>query len=266
MKLNKSLFYIGILICFFTLSISIFITFNIDKNVTSEYINNILLNIFSGAFILIVTSLFDYFIQRRKILDEIMKECYKISNMFRKLRYFKCDDFKVLEGYSYQYKNDENEEQKKKFIEILEKYIYIVEQDYNDFWKLYINLEFLFDYNKEKLKLYNHFFNYVDNKKNIIVENVQYFREYIKSKDGDFLVTKRKLENLQKEIFYYEEQKTGIKFKRKIEKNINVTVGCNEMTNTCYMTENDVCKNLDSLLIEIQNIAYFNKDTKRKVM
>ena len=118
MKLNKILFYIGVIICMITLPLSIYLTFGcekcniksletekynisneinkdlnvnvykVEKSDTTTFIVNILLNIFAGSAVLVVTSLTNYLNCRKERLDNIMNECLDYSKLFGDIKYF----------------------------------------------------------------------------------------------------------------------------------------------------------------------------------
>lgn len=73
MRLNKKIFYFSTLISIITLLISFILNFMIEENKVIVYFATICMNIFAGSIVLIVTSLFDYFIQKRDLLEEIIK-------------------------------------------------------------------------------------------------------------------------------------------------------------------------------------------------
>ena len=118
MKLNKILLYIGIIICMITLPLSIYLTFGckkcniksletekynisneinkdlnvnvykVEKSDTTTFIVNILLNIFAGSAVLVITSLTNYLNCRKERLDNIMNECLDYSKLFGDIKYF----------------------------------------------------------------------------------------------------------------------------------------------------------------------------------
>lgn len=118
MKLNKILFYIGVIICMITLPLSIYLTFGcekcniksletenynisneinkdlnvnvyrVEKSDTTTFIVNILLNIFAGSVVLAVTSFANYLNCRKERLDNIMNECLDYSKLFGDIKYF----------------------------------------------------------------------------------------------------------------------------------------------------------------------------------
>ena len=80
MRLNKKIFYFSTLISIITLLISFILNMQkqkikrrIEENKVIVYFATICMNIFAGSIVLIVTSLFDYFIQKRDLLEEIIK-------------------------------------------------------------------------------------------------------------------------------------------------------------------------------------------------
>lgn len=48
------------------------LSFFITKAEITEFINGILLNIFAGTIVLVITSLYEYTIQKRDLLEKIM--------------------------------------------------------------------------------------------------------------------------------------------------------------------------------------------------
>ena len=85
MKLNKILFYISLSISIITLIVSYILSFCIIKTDISEFITNILLNVFAGTIVMIATSLVDYFITRRQTLERIMSNINKLIKAFSKI-------------------------------------------------------------------------------------------------------------------------------------------------------------------------------------
>lgn len=113
MKLNKILFYISLSVSIITLLISIILTFAIPPNEITSFITNILLNIFAGTIVMIATTLVDYFINRRKVLERIMQNISYLSDEFSKLKYLDEDCNYTLEQYINYYKNSDNKVMKK---------------------------------------------------------------------------------------------------------------------------------------------------------
>ena len=163
MKLNKKLFYFSIIVSIFILIITIYLNFHLKYSDIAQYISNILLNILSGLIVLIVTSLFDYFIKRRECLEKIMLQCQYLALEFDKIKYF---EEKTVDGMLEANKKDskissEDEEDIKEYVEtenvknlenIMDEYIKLSESNLNEFWNLYRDLDFLFDI-KEKKKV-----------------------------------------------------------------------------------------------------------------
>lgn len=182
MKLNQRIFWISVIVSSITLIVSIVLNFFITKTEITEFINGILLNIFAGTIVLVITSLYEYTIQKRDLLENIMLQCLKIRALFGKIKYFDNREYVTFEQYYNYYKDKLNEkelkqlydndkqkyeiEQKKDFEKIIDTYIEIADGDYNEFWKYYDQLKFLFNFkDKEKHKLYYDLFYYIYDEK-----------------------------------------------------------------------------------------------------
>ncbi len=193
MKLNQRIFWISVIVSSITLIVSIVLNFFITKTEITEFINGILLNIFAGTIVLVITSLYEYTIQKRDLLENIMLQCLKIRVLFGKIKYFDNREYVTFEQYYNYYKDKLNEkelkqlydndkqkyeiEQKKDFEKIIDTYIEIADGDYNEFWKYYDQLKFLFNFkDKEKHKLYYDLFYYIYDEKIIkqALENTLY--------------------------------------------------------------------------------------------
>lgn len=85
MKLNKKIFWINVSIT--SLEISILLSFAIEKTEVTECINRILLNIFIGKLVLFITSLYEYLMNRKEVLENIMLQCLKFIKLFDKIEY-----------------------------------------------------------------------------------------------------------------------------------------------------------------------------------
>ena len=98
MRLNKRIFYFSTGISIITLVVSCILNFMIEETKVNVFIVNICMNIFAGSIVLIVTSLFDYFIQKRDLLEQIYQEGNKFFRMFNQIKYFDDDkcDFKTF--------------------------------------------------------------------------------------------------------------------------------------------------------------------------
>lgn len=284
MKLNQRIFWISMVVSVITLLVSILFSFFLTKTEITEFINGILLNIFAGTIVLVITSLYDYTIQKRDVLENIMLQCLKMRTLFGKIKYFDDREYVTFEQYSSYYKDklkekelmqlydDDKEkyevEQKKKFEQILDTYIEIADGDYNEFWKYYDELKFLFDFrDKEKHKLYFDLFYYIYNEKiNKIREKAFHFKIYKESEEGNYVVNKMFLTEIQKEIFYYEEQsytdKNQVKFGIS-ENEIDIcSNGFDNMRRTYNLVGNKVTKHMSDMYNYIENIVYNKKQRK----
>lgn len=284
MKLSQRIFWISVIISIITLLASILLSFFITKTEITEFINGILLNIFAGTIVLVITSLYEYTIQKRDLLENIMLQCLKIRALFGKIKYFDNREYVTFEQYYSYYKdklntkelkqlyNDDKQkyeiEQKKKFEQIIDTYIEIADSDYNEFWKYYDQLKFLLDFkDKKRHKLYYDLFYYIyDEKINKIREKAFHFKKYKEAKGGNYVVNKLFLTEVQKEIFYYEEQKYTD------ENHVNFGISKNEidicsngfdsMRQTSSLVGNKVTKHMSDMYNYIENIAYNNKQRK----
>lgn len=260
------------------------LSFFITKTEITEFINGILLNIFAGTIVLVITSLYEYTIQKRDLLENIMLQCLKIRALFGKIQYFDNREYVTFEQYCSYYKDKLNEkelkqlydddkqkyeiEQKKRFEKIIDTYIEIADGDYNEFWKYYDQLKFLFDFkDKEKHKLYYDLFYYIyDEKINKIREKAFHFKQYKEAEQGNYVVNKIFLTEVQKEIFYYEEQKYTD------ENQVNFGISKNEidicsngfdnMRQTYNLIGNKITKHMSDMYNYIENIAYNKKQRK----
>ena len=290
MKLNQRIFWISVIVSSITLIVSIVLNFFITKTEITEFINGILLNIFAGTIVLVITSLYEYTIQKRDLLENIMLQCLKIRALFGKIKYFDNREYVTFEQYYNYYKDKLNEkelkqlydndkqkyeiEQKKDFEKIIDTYIEIADGDYNEFWKYYDQLKFLFNFkDKEKHKLYYDLFYYIyDEKINKIREKAFHFKKYKEAEEGNYVVNRRFLTEIQKEIFYYEEQKytdeNQVNFG--ISEN-EIDICSNEFDNirqTSNLVGNKVTKHMSDVYDYIENIAYYKRqreDLKMKI-
>ena len=276
MKLNKRLFYFSIIVSIFILIITIYLNFHLKYSDIAQYISNILLNILSGLIVLIVTSLFDYFIKRRECLEEIMLQCQYLALEFDKIKYF---EEKTVDGMLEANKKDskissEDEEDIKEYVEtenvknlenIMDEYIKLSESNLNEFWNLYRDLDFLFDIKEKKKKeLWNEIFNYVSIKINRIREDTYHFKIYKESKHGNYYVNASKLLKLQEEIFYVETQEWKSSSEESWDRNLlqvksSYSVNFNIVDKTKTLIINDVTSHLFDMYDKIAKIAYYDK-------
>lgn len=282
MKLNKILFYISLSISIITLIVSYILSFCIIKTDISEFITNILLNVFAGTIVMIATSLVDYFITRRQTLERIMSNINKLIKAFSKIEYLPNNEYYSFNQYCDLYssdkytkkelqkmyekeKNDYKEKNKQQMEKIMDTYIFISEMDLDEFSQLYSrDFDFLFDFkNKKKLKIYHNFFEYIWNLLDEIDLQVYHFNIY-KKEFKNYEVNYQKIRDLQNKIFYYEEKDIDSKtdFKAiKLFDEIDVdSIGVNYGLNMKYIVVNKVVVDLKEQFKEIGKLAYLNKN------
>ena len=186
MKLNYRLIKLSKWIIIVTLLITAILTFCFEETKLTNYINGILLNILAGAIILLVTSLFEYFSNRRKSLERLMKYVLKYRNRFSKIGYLQETTLLSYKEFKEKYNKDdstielmiqvrkEHDEYNKSLIrdfdKIINSYIEISEINFNDFWDIYADLHFIIKNKKITTKLYNDVFKYVYDEVNRIRE------------------------------------------------------------------------------------------------
>ena len=283
MRLNKRVFYFSIIVSLITILISAILNFAIEETDVSIFIVNILMNIFAGTVVLIVTSLFDYFIQKRDLFENIYLEANKLFTLFNEIKYF--DDIvenfenyiegnEILQKLSIKEKNKiynkylsrENKKNKEKILKVMDTYIKISQYDCNNFWNLYKEIDFICDYNKYREFLYYNFFNYINDKINQIKEQTYHFLLYKESKVGNYIVNSQKIQELQKNIFYIEEKKLEQELEsKKIYKDYPLyTVQTNFKNETNRVIINDVGFKIDNIKNKIYYITYNVKNKTNK--
>lgn len=282
MRLNKRVFYFSIIVSLITILISAILNFAIEETDVSIFIVNILMNIFAGTVVLIVTSMFDYFIQKRDLFENIYLEANKLFTLFNEIKYF--DDIvenfenyiegnEILQKLSIKEKNKiynkylsrENKKNKEKILKVMDTYIKISQYDCNNFWNLYKEIDFIFDYNKNREFLYYNFFNYINDKINLIKEQTYHFFLYKESKVGNYIVNSQKIKELQKNIFYVEEKKLEKDWEgKKTYKDYPLyTVETNFKYKTSRVIINDVGFKINDIRNKIYDITY-NINNKKK--
>ena len=282
MKLNKRIFYFSTISSICILVIATVLVFAFKNNEIAQYIANILLNILAGLIVLIFTSLFDYFIKRRECLESIMKQCQFFAVEFNRLIYFKeesaetmleankkdGDDIDVDPKTRGEIKRSIDTENKKNLEKIIVDYINLSEINLNDFWDLYRDLDFLFDYkNKKKKEFWNEIFNYVSIKINKIREEVYHFKIYKQSNNGNYYVNAHKLNELQKEIFYSERQEWKTENEEVWNKNLSnikssYSVDVNIVDKSKTLIFNEITDHLFTMYDKVADIAYYHKNDK----
>lgn len=279
MRLSKRIFWISVVISLITIFSSIFIEFNIEKNNIITFIVSILENIFAGTIVLTITSLFEYFSLKRDALEDILLEVNNMRNLFYKLDYFNYREYVNFEDYLNYYKEKDKfieitkrykisknkylSNQKKSFETIINQYIFIAEMNFNSFWNKYKNIDFIFDLkNKKRNKIYNDFFKYVYyDKIEKIREKAVHFKEYNNSKNGNYIVDKEFLEELQKEIFDVKDI-NRLESTEKYERDDFILKEKNFINGTSYIVKNKVVSHINDFYDYINNLTY-RKNTKK---
>lgn len=207
MKISKILIYISFIISLITIFWGTYLNFFVLHNEIILYCVSILLNIFSGAVILFVTSIVDYFINRKRLLEKIMNECCNYSSLFSKIEYFRPREIDLDEnGLSKKdiemYKNKVYSDNRKSLEKIMMQYINISDVKLNNLWSLYDDLFFLFDFRKKKKnKYYKDIFEYIKGNVDKIRDYAYHFKIYLAAEHGNYEVNKNKILELQNDIF-----------------------------------------------------------------
>ena len=284
MKENKRIIFISSIVCVITLSLSIFLNFTIKTEV-AIYVSNILLNVFAGAIMLIATSLVYYFVERRKVLTELMDEILKVRNLFSNLEYlidmktYSFDEYKEFnkdnkaisilteEEKKKIYEKDKNSfkaKQYKKMEEEMKKYLIINEYDLTYFWSLYDRIDFLFS-RKKKEEIYNLVFKYTQDLRNEICEKCYHFKQYFNAKRGNKVVNYSFVREIQEKIFYFENKTYEDKTSWGIDlKQVNYCCYFNNINGVSFITSNNVIEYYSNAFDEIGKIAYFDKKYNTK--
>lgn len=284
MKENKRIIFISSIVCVITLSLSIFLNFTIKTEV-AIYVSNILLNVFAGAIMLIATSLVYYFVERRKVLTELMDEILKVRNLFSNLEYL--IDMKTYSFDEYKEFNKDNkaisiltEEEKKKIYEKdknsfkakqyekmeeeMKKYLIINKYDLTYFWSLYDRIDFLFS-RKKKEEIYNLVFKYTQDLRDEICEKCYHFKQYFNAKRGNKVVNYSFVREIQEKIFYFENKTYEDKTSWGIDlKQVNYCCYFNNINGVSFITSNNVIEYYSNAFDEIGKIAYFDKKYNTK--
>lgn len=286
MKENKRLLYLSLIISIITLIVSIILNFFVKGDI-SIYISGIMLNIFAGSIMLIFTSLIYYFVERRRTIEKLMNYALDLRNLFNKIEYLEKDtytDYKLFKKYyenqdGYKdinlkelyndLKKSDEEKRYKKMESIMQSYIQIRNYNLRDFWNIYDQLHFIFDFkSKKRIKIYNMIFGYTHELKNKIEEKVYHFNIYFNSDGhGNKKVNYQFVQELQENIFYYEELPITSKKRWKLDlKDINYSCHYNNVDGIKYITSNSVIEYYNNIFDELGKIAYFNKnyDTKNE--
>lgn len=277
MKLNFKLFKLSIIMMVSTIIISIFLTFFCHQYKGIVFLNDIFINLFGGTVILFVTSIIEYFSNRRKQLENLMKFILKYRNQFSKIKYL--DEVKILTYDEYKKKfniDDSNIELMFKtmddcdrynkslmidFDEIVDAYIDISQTNFNDFWDIYDDLHFIYKNKTNKFKLYEEVFKYVYDQVQLIRELSFHLNEYKKSGNNS-VVMYDKIREYQKNIFYIKKViKKLDKKNMELIKNGLEYEGIYKEGSSLFIY-NKMCKTLDEQYNNIGKIVYFNKNYK----
>jgi len=272
MRLNKILFYLSVTISVISLTTAIILSFCIKSEITL-FISNVLLNIFAGTIIMIATTTVDYFLQRRKILTTLMTKILKYRSEFTKINYLELEEniatyeeyvnyykkenssIKATKEMYNNYRNEELSKIKESMSEIINVYIEIANNDFEDVWKLYDELYFLGS-NKKKRYLYTEVFNYIYDFLNCF----RYYK-YQFNEIKDYRSNYEDIKELQNKVFYYEEKDSNIKdFEYDGNRIFIHSWGGNAMRGKDWFIVNKVEEHLTNMFNEIGKIAYFNKN------
>lgn len=283
MLLNKKVFYFSFIISLITLSLSIWFYFFYDNEII-DFICNILLNIFAGTIVLMVTSLFDYFIQKRRILTAIMDKIHKYRRLICNIHYLEdINSYPSYEQYKAYYKNkskdfkytkkmydeEKNREFKKRLKEmnkIINEYMEILSIDFTDMWLLYDELYFISPFERWTQKrnwCYENIFNYINNLLIEIQKSSYYFDLYKENNRFEEECYKVILE-LQKNLFNYEKlygEDYNWSYELKENEYANLS-GFSEIDNSHFMVINKFEKHLSNMFNELHKLNYPKKHKK----
>ncbi len=223
MRLAKRTFHLSLIISIITLLSSVIITFYINTDTYTDsdieiikYINNISQNIFAGTIIMVLTSLFEYFIRRKENFTAMMENCLKFISLFAKLDYL---DILSYEEYGKAFKKDKDKNYATEYSEHLEKkygqdidkvitvYKDICSIDFNAIWRIYDDHSFIMVRSKKvKEKLYYDYFEYLSSLKNEIFTHLSRLEEPSR-RDIEYLLKYEVINAIQKPMFdIYERQ------------------------------------------------------------
>lgn len=282
MRLNKRVFYFSVITSLFTLGFAVLFNFCFCNPIT-DFICNIFLNIFAGTIVLIVTSLFDYFIQKRKILNATMAKINEFVNIFSNLEFIEnINEYPAYEEYKKYYDEQKikytkrmyNKEKevyfnriKKKTEKMFDEYIKISELNFNDIWSLFSEICFLNLFDKDREDLYENVFNYIYLLLTDIREQTFHFKIYKEAVKGNFEVNYGKILELQNKFFYYEQrygEDSEWEYPKYFE-NRDIVLCCkNDIRNSCLVVFNKVKIHLLNMYVKVGRINYSKKyDIKR---
>lgn len=147
--------------------------------------------------------------------------------------------------------------------EIMDIYISISKINLSEFSELYRDLDLLTDFRKKKEKLYNDVFNYIWDLFRKIDAEVDDFNIY-KNEFQNYPVNYKKIRNLQKNFFHYEEisldEKTSIPNIDDFGIDCPYFASTNHYTNKQYIIINKITGYLRMQYQNIGKLTYFDKD------
>ena len=276
MRLNKKVFYFSIIVSIITLGLSIYLSFFCIENKITIFICNISMNIFAGTIVLMATSIFDYLIQRRKILTSIMDMILEFRNVFAKVKYVdNIDNFPTFKDYENYYEDNKTKFSQKDYDKLVEKekekikldmekmmdvYINISEINFSKNWLLWDELYFMFDFkNKKRNWFHKEIFDYIYNLIGEIRLEAYHFKIY-KEEFQNFKVNYDKILELQKKILFYEKRyNEDYNYSENfIDEAIN-GYGESCIDNSNYIIANKSVDHLSKMFVEVGKINYFSK-------
>jgi hypothetical protein len=198
----------------------------INGGVTLQLVSNISLNIFSGFFVLLLTSTFEYFLARKKNLEDLLLTVNSFTLKLNELKY----------ADPTYYKN------KRVTADQARHYIEVADFDLANMWRICGDLHF-FTGNKQKYRLYTQVFEYIQD----ISRRCAEIKFHAKHGTFPFDI----LNDLQKDIFYVDKKPRG--------KLVRGSYGATPAGCTALIINKKV-EHLFSMLDEIGQTAYFNKD------
>lgn len=276
MRLNKIVFYFSVILSFISLFVSIYLSFFCIENKITIFISNISMNIFAGTIVLMATSMFDYLIQRRKILTAIMDMVLEFRNLFSKVKYVDdINNFPTFEKYQDYYKEEKRKITKKEYDVLLERekerikvkmedemetYLKISEIKFNKNWLLWDELYFMFDIKKKKRNWFHkEIFDYIYSLLEEIRLESSHFEIY-KNEFQNFKVNYDKILNLQKNILFYEKRfDEDYNYSMNFKEEAIIGYGENAIDNSSYIIANKVVEHLSEMFVEVGKINYFSK-------
>lgn len=254
MKINKDLFYFGLFVSVICLILSIIFYFY-----NFVFLYNLFNNILAGTVVLIVTSLFGYFNEKKKLISKLQNNIFGVGSKFRNIQYFyeniisyeeMCNDRKINNlpkppkaEYDLYLFN-----QKKEILKYLDSYIEICDFNYNEMWAIYDDLYFIFDIKKKRKRIYKIYFEYIYY--DIICEMRKhvFLLQKVKENIAYYDAAKEELQFIQRLVFDVSEDDNDLERLKKnctitrvirsLNKNVEIVIG----NKVIYKLDNDVFK------------------------